>query len=310
MKAKLTSAIAAFLIIVLSGCSSPIDSSSANTTSPQVPDLGAELRRLAESPDVFISIYETNLGRLGYEELPELLESARTVLSNKETASELNEIRVNFIKSWDGTLTTCLNVYSEIQLAIQSEEWSDLAYVHHLSDAESSADSQKRVCSLVVTSEAEEYLDLQEPIPADISENLRSLKPDGWEDLLLESAELTNRDTEQEANADNDDEPLEPIANSETTSQANAKRMANQYIRLMPFSRKGLIDQLIFEGFSTSDAAYGVDSAGTNWRNQAVKMAANYLELMAFSKQGLIDQLVFEGFSQADATYGAEQNGL
>ncbi|NLB20080.1 MAG: hypothetical protein GX829_04440, partial [Clostridium sp.] len=76
------------------------------------------------------------------------------------------------------------------------------------------------------------------------------------------------------------------------------------------FSRSGLIGQLEYEGFSTEDATYAVDSIGVDWREQAVKSAKNYLDFSAFSRSGLISQLEFEGFSTEDATYAVDQVGL
>jgi CheY-like chemotaxis protein len=78
----------------------------------------------------------------------------------------------------------------------------------------------------------------------------------------------------------------------------------------MPFSRKGLIEQLEFEGYSTEDATYGVDALDVDWKEQAVKSAENYLDTMPFSRESLIEQLEFEGYSTEDAEYGVTQNGL
>ena len=37
---------------------------------------------------------------------------------------------------------------------------------------------------------------------------------------------------------------------------------AEEYLDLMAFSRSGLIDQLEFEGFTSSEATYGADAVG------------------------------------------------
>ncbi|NDC45685.1 MAG: hypothetical protein EBZ55_06335 [Actinobacteria bacterium] len=96
----------------------------------------------------------------------------------------------------------------------------------------------------------------------------------------------------------------------ETVSQSNARRSAQGYLKVMAFSRTGLIKQLEFEGYSTADATYGTDSQNADWNAQAAKMAKTYLSTMPFSRSGLIDQLVFEGFSQAQAEFGVSANGL
>ncbi len=92
---------------------------------------------------------------------------------------------------------------------------------------------------------------------------------------------------------------------SSTVGERMALSSAKNYLRTMGFSKKGLIRQLEFEGYSTTEATYAVNNCGANWNEQAVRVAKNYLNTMGFSKQGLIDQLIFEGFTDDEATYGA-----
>ena len=99
-------------------------------------------------------------------------------------------------------------------------------------------------------------------------------------------------------------------APKETPGQANARESAAMYLDMTGFSRKGLIEQLEFEGFSTKDATYGVDAQHANWNDQAALSAKNYLDMSSFSRQGLIDQLKFEGYTQAQAEYGVKKVGL
>ena len=87
-------------------------------------------------------------------------------------------------------------------------------------------------------------------------------------------------------------------------------RKAQEYLAYQAFSKKGLIDQLKFEGFSTKDATYAVNHITVNWNKQAAKKAKEYLKYQSFSRSGLIDQLVFEGFTQSQATYGVNKTGL
>lgn len=77
----------------------------------------------------------------------------------------------------------------------------------------------------------------------------------------------------------------------------------------MAFSRSGLIKQLEYEGYSNSEAVYGADNCGANWKDQAVKSAETYMKYMSFSKTGLIEQLKFEGFTEEEAEYGAKGVG-
>ena len=96
----------------------------------------------------------------------------------------------------------------------------------------------------------------------------------------------------------------------ETVSQRNPRQTAADYLEYTSFSRRGLIEQLEYEGFTQGDAEYGVDALNVDWNEQAAKTAAGYLEYTSFSRSGLIDQLVYEGFTQAQAEYGVSTTGL
>jgi hypothetical protein len=82
-----------------------------------------------------------------------------------------------------------------------------------------------------------------------------------------------------------------------TVGQENAMRKALSYIDFSGFSRKGLIEQLEFEGFTKDESQFAVDNIAINWDEQCIRKAQQYLNSMAFSRTGLIEQLVFEGFS-------------
>ncbi|WP_214627872.1 Ltp family lipoprotein [Paenibacillus agaridevorans] len=90
----------------------------------------------------------------------------------------------------------------------------------------------------------------------------------------------------------------------ETASQRNAVRTAKNYLEYTAFSRKGLIEQLVFEGYDNTDAEYAVDRVNADWNEQAALKAKDYLEYSSFSEQGLIEQLEFEGFTNAQAKHG------
>ena len=92
-----------------------------------------------------------------------------------------------------------------------------------------------------------------------------------------------------------------------SSGQRNALEKAHDYLNNIPFSSKGLKEQLEYEGFSSSDSQYAVDHCGADWNKQAVLKAQNYLDTMSFSKSGLIDQLEYDGFTHQEAVYGVEQ---
>ena len=99
------------------------------------------------------------------------------------------------------------------------------------------------------------------------------------------------------------------IGHKPTLGEMNALRSAKSYIDLMSFSAKGLKKQLKYEGYSDSEAQYGVDNCGANWNEQAAKSAKSYIELMSFSRSGLKKQLLYEGFTESQAEYGVKAAG-
>lgn len=103
--------------------------------------------------------------------------------------------------------------------------------------------------------------------------------------------------------------PSTPTAGTVTQGMKNAVAKAQQYLKYSSFSRSGLISQLEFEGYSTSEVEYAVDNVGANWNEQAAKKAEQYLKYSSFSRSGLLDQLLFEGFTQSQAEYGLKAVG-
>ncbi len=95
-----------------------------------------------------------------------------------------------------------------------------------------------------------------------------------------------------------------------TRSQKNALESAKDYLAFTAFSRKGLIDQLEFEGFSNADATFAVNELSVDWNDQAAIAAEEYLDFTSFSRSGLIEQLIFEGYTREQAEYGVSQTGL
>ena len=110
-------------------------------------------------------------------------------------------------------------------------------------------------------------------------------------------AEQVLEDSEAEAPSD------------ETTGERNARLSAEDYLAYTAFSRSGLIDQLVFEGYSNAEAEYAVDAVNADWMEQAVLSALDYLDYSAFSESGLADQLEFEGYTPEEAAYGVANSG-
>ena len=99
------------------------------------------------------------------------------------------------------------------------------------------------------------------------------------------------------------------MGKSPTLGEKNALAKANSYLSFSAFSKKGLIKQLNFEGFSNEEAQYAVDNCGADWNEQAALKAKSYLDFTSFSRSGLIKQLEFEGFTTEQAEYGATAVG-
>ena len=119
----------------------------------------------------------------------------------------------------------------------------------------------------------------------------------------------TTTPTETTATTQTTTPAVEEQTDTTTMGEKNALSKAKTYLRTMPFSYSGLIDQLEFEGYSYQEAKYGADNCGADWNEQAALKAQVYLDTMPFSRQGLIDQLEFEGFTQSQAEYGADAVG-
>ena len=98
--------------------------------------------------------------------------------------------------------------------------------------------------------------------------------------------------------------------NEKSDYKLKAVNSAQEYLRITSFSKKGLTEQLIHDGFSKSDALYGVNNCRANWYEEANRSAKTYLKIMDYDKEDLISQLEFDGFTHDEAVYGAKQNGL
>lgn len=96
-------------------------------------------------------------------------------------------------------------------------------------------------------------------------------------------------------------------SSSSTVGQRNALRSAKLYLSSMAFSHDGLIKQLEYEGYSSTDAKFAADNCGADWYAQAVKCAENYLKTMPFSRDDLIYQLEYEGYTHDQAVYGVNK---
>ena len=82
-----------------------------------------------------------------------------------------------------------------------------------------------------------------------------------------------------------------------------AVAMAREYLSHMAFSRKGLREQLEYEGFSSETASRAVKAVYSDENGNCLRCARNYMQHMTFSKAGLRGQLEYEGYSAAAINY-------
>ena len=118
-----------------------------------------------------------------------------------------------------------------------------------------------------------------------------------------EAEEKAKKEAEEEAKRQAEEEQ------QKATEYANVVKTARNYLDFMAFSRKGLIDQLVYEGYSQESAEYAVDNIGADWNQQCAKKAKDYLDYMSFSRDGLYQQLAYEGFTDEQIQYGLSQVG-
>ena len=100
---------------------------------------------------------------------------------------------------------------------------------------------------------------------------------------------------------------LASSAQASTAGQRNALRSAQSYLRVSAFSKSGLVKQLKYEHFSSSEARWAVAHVRVSWNAEAVQSAKSYLRSSSFSRQGLIEQLEYEGFTHSQAVYGVRK---
>lgn len=92
-----------------------------------------------------------------------------------------------------------------------------------------------------------------------------------------------------------------------------ALKAAEQYLTIMPFSKKGLYHQLTSEAgdkYPAEAAQYAVDNVKANWKENAARAAKQYLEIMPMSKDELVNQLTSEAGDQytlEEAQYGVQK---
>ena len=91
------------------------------------------------------------------------------------------------------------------------------------------------------------------------------------------------------------------------TELENAIESAEAYSNVFAYSKKYLIEQLKYEGFSEDIAECAAKSINANWKENCVRSAYSYLDLFSFSKKELIHQLDYDGFTPEEIDYAMNQ---
>ena len=87
------------------------------------------------------------------------------------------------------------------------------------------------------------------------------------------------------------------------TELENAIESAEAYNKIFAYSKKGLIENLKYDGFSEDIAECAVKSINANWKENCVRSAYSYLDLFSSSKKELIHQLDYDGFTAEEIDY-------
>ncbi len=90
---------------------------------------------------------------------------------------------------------------------------------------------------------------------------------------------------------------------------SNALKSAQNYLKMMPFSKEGLYQQLSSEAgdkYPDEAARYAVENVKTDWKQNALKAAKNYLKIMPMSNAELHQQLTSDAgdkYTEEEADY-------
>ena len=140
-------------------------------------------------------------------------------------------------------------------------------------------------------------------------------KPQTTNTQQVQQGQNTGKDASKKSNNAPKKSILKQMLDNKKTSEAKsdvpreyrmALRAAESYLNTMPFSKKGLYDQLTSEygnKFPAEAARYAVENVKTDWNKNALEAAKHYLKVMPMSNAELHDQLT----SQAGDQYTKEQ---
>ena len=95
------------------------------------------------------------------------------------------------------------------------------------------------------------------------------------------------------------------VESLESSSTDDVFGRARSYLERFDYSRDGLIEELIADGFTEAQAECAADTCGGDWMNNAGKRALACKNL-GYSRISIVGQLEYEGFTAAQAEFGAD----
>jgi len=228
--------------------------------------------------------------------------------SNSYSANNLNP----YMTYWETTHTQALTFREDGKIdGYLSWEKSVIAWPSGTSKPEGASDARnfsstyrdirinrKGKCYITIDGEEYEMYVDSSNVPSYINNY-----PDEGDYLELNNYFNKDEDTSDEDSSDDSD----PVTIS--TGKGNVFDRAKSYLQSSNFSYQGLIDQLVYEGYTESEAKAAVDNCGADWNEQALGKAKSYLRTSAFSYSGLKEQLEYEDFTDSQAQYGVDNCG-
>ena len=228
--------------------------------------------------------------------------------SNSYSANNLNP----YMTYWETTKTQALTFQKDGKIdGYSSWEMSVIAWPSGTSKPEGSSDARdfsssyrdirinrKGTCYITIDGrEYEMYVD-----SSNVPSYIKNYPNEG--DYLEINPYFDKYEDASDEDSSDDSDPV-----SISTGKSNVFDRAKSYLQSSNFSYQGLIDQLVYEGYTESEAKAAVDNCGADWNEQALGKAKSYLRTSAFSYSGLKEQLEYEDFTDAQAQYGVDNCG-
>lgn len=112
--------------------------------------------------------------------------------------------------------------------------------------------------------------------------------------------------SKQEKTAEGDDVISDTGDSNAPKEHKNALDTAKRYFSTLNFSRKGIEEQLKFEGFTEEAINYALSNIVVDYNKQALGSARSYDNVLSMSSKRLLEQLIHDGYTEAQAKYAVD----